>query len=278
MELLRLMKYPGSKGVLIPEIRRVFRESGKRSFIDVFGGSGTVSLNVRSIRTVYNEVDPDLVNIFLVLQREPELLTSLIENRVSRIAETNAVKRGRRTIREGGRTALSSSGLGGTARSIAVRTACENLLKFSTSFGGFGDTYATTKEKASEAFLLKLYRNLPRIAQKVRQWKIEELDFRPLMKKYDSEDAFFYLDPPYISRKWYNYNMEMRDFVELKKMLTSIKGRYLMNLDSDEEDLTQLFGKPAFVKSYPNENAGMKPPQERFRVKLFYTNVRPKPQ
>ena len=42
MVYLRLLKYPGAKFVVIPDIRKVFNASHCNLFIDVFGGSGSV--------------------------------------------------------------------------------------------------------------------------------------------------------------------------------------------------------------------------------------------
>ena len=53
MVYLRLLKYPGAKFVVIPDIRNVFNNSHCNLFIDVFGGSGSVSLNINSPITVY---------------------------------------------------------------------------------------------------------------------------------------------------------------------------------------------------------------------------------
>lgn len=277
MELLRLIKYPGSKGVLIPEIRRIFRESGKNSLIDVFGGSGIVSLNVRAGATVYNELNPQLVNLFTVIQEHPSILIDVFGRIISQNRKTDPASshistsyyQGR--IRESLRNVKSDINID-SASTSSIRTALETLITFGTSFGGLGETYSTDREKASRAFLLKVKKNLPAIARKVTHWKIRNLDFRNLIEEYDSSNSFFYLDPPYLTKKWYGENMEIQDFEQLRNVLSSIKGIYLMNLDATETDLVELFGKPTFVKDYSNKNGGNR--REENRVRCFYTNVR----
>lgn len=274
MKLLRLIKYPGSKGVIVPEIKRVFKESGKREFIDVFGGSGIVSLNIHSETTVYNEVNQQLANLFMALQKEPEALISGFEKRLTPDKSS--------TVSNKGISRPSYNGKEGayrkeeTAFTVSIKDALDTLVNFSTSFGGLGETYSTRREKASRSFLLRTRLDLPAIVAKVKHWKIENLDFRDLIEKYDSPNAFFYLDPPYLSKKWYADNMEITDFKELKSIIASLKGIYLMNIDVRETELTRLFGKPTFVKSSLNENGGMYREHDRYRVKQFYTNVHSK--
>jgi DNA adenine methylase len=63
----KLIKYPGSKLVIIPDIRRIFLESGEEYFVDVFGGSGSVSLNIAG-KLVYNDINDELCNLFRVIK------------------------------------------------------------------------------------------------------------------------------------------------------------------------------------------------------------------
>ncbi|MGC8609179.1 MAG: DNA adenine methylase, partial [Thermoplasmata archaeon] len=62
--MLRIMRYPGSKARLIPAIKELYLKSGADTFIDVFGGSGTVLLNIVSEIKIYNDIDKDLFNFF----------------------------------------------------------------------------------------------------------------------------------------------------------------------------------------------------------------------
>ncbi|MCL5731660.1 MAG: DNA adenine methylase, partial [Candidatus Thermoplasmatota archaeon] len=70
--MIRIMKYPGAKGSLISEIRTLFYASGANFFVDVFGGSGVVSLNVCSPAVLYNDLDPRLYNLFMALAKYPD--------------------------------------------------------------------------------------------------------------------------------------------------------------------------------------------------------------
>ena len=72
MKYLRLFKYPGAKTSLLRDILRIVKAAQPSLIIDVFGGSGLVSLNSVGIQVVYNDIDPVLVNMFRMIQRHPE--------------------------------------------------------------------------------------------------------------------------------------------------------------------------------------------------------------
>ena len=61
----------------------------------------------------------------------------------------------------------------------------------------------------------------------MRGVQIENLDFRQIIEKYDSEKALFYLDPPYIEKEhYYEVGFTEKDHTELAKMLKTIKGKF----------------------------------------------------
>jgi len=66
--------------------------------------------------------------------------------------------------------------------------------------------------------------------------KISNNDWKTLIKKYDSKDTFFYLDPPYSmasDNKDYNFNDVSID--ELYDTLKNIKGKFLLSYDYNKE-------------------------------------------
>ena len=74
-----LFPYAGGKFHLIKIIGQVYKNSNKTAFIDVFGGSGKVLMNMESKVKVYNDVDNSLVNIFETLRNNPGLLKDRFE-------------------------------------------------------------------------------------------------------------------------------------------------------------------------------------------------------
>ena len=290
MVYLRLLKYPGAKFVVIPDIRKVFNNSHCNLFIDVFGGSGSVSLNINSPITVYNDIDPQFTNLFNSIKYKPEILYEMLKEEVANEGEdpkfgtaphhnSDTGTGGRRKVRKTGKAGKGSGQpwdlSGPVSGSIPVDPlmARDTMVRFSRSFGGLGDTYGTQREKSSDLYLKKTLYSFGKIHDVVRKWQIENLDFRVVIRKYDSEGAFFYLDPPYPGKNWYNYNFTESDFLDLTDFLKRVKGKYLLNLDADDISLVRIFGKPSLIRKYANQNGPALNRRDMMRSRSFYTNV-----
>ena len=63
---------------------------------------------------------------------------------------------------------------------------------------------------------------------------IENLDYKEIIKKFDTNKTFFYLDPPYYETNngSYKYNKNI-DFEELKGILDNIKGKFLLSINNN---------------------------------------------
>ena len=87
----------------------------------------------------------------------------------------------------------------------------------------------------------------------VRDWTIENMDFRDLMKKYSKPRVLFYLDPPYLSSgKKYRLSFTLDDLRDLKKCIDKHPGSYLLNLSSFDQGMEEIFGKPQKMIQYAN--------------------------
>ena len=96
---------------------------------------------------------------------------------------------------------------------------------------GFAYSVNPTKNEARE-FRSRVWAVL-RYADVWRDIIIENLDFREVIKKYDSERTVFYLDPPYVDRSedYYGTPFTADDLRDMAAMLTQIRGRFLLKLD-----------------------------------------------
>lgn len=60
---------------------------------------------------------------------------------------------------------------------------------------------------------------------------IHKLDYKEILKKYDSEKTLFYLDPPYKNLEHYyiNHNFTHESHFELSELLSKIKGKFMLS-------------------------------------------------
>ena len=87
----------------------------------------------------------------------------------------------------------------------------------------------------------------------VKDWTIENMDFRLLMKKYGKPRIFFYLDPPHLSSgKKYKHSFKLQDLVDLKKAMDEHPGGYLLDLSFYDQGMEDIFGKPNRTIDYAN--------------------------
>ena len=87
----------------------------------------------------------------------------------------------------------------------------------------------------------------------VREWTIENMAFRELMKKYSKPRLLFYLDQPYLSSgKKYRHSFTLDDLRDLKGCMDKHPGSYLLNLSSFDDGMEEIFGKPQKVIVYAN--------------------------
>jgi DNA adenine methylase len=100
--------------------------------------------------------------------------------------------------------------------------------------------YATTRPPRLN--LLRIEEDLSQAHLRLHNAFIENLNYADLIKRYDREHSFFYIDPPY----WgceddYGKNIFAReDFEKLATQLRGIKGKFLLSLN-DVPEIREIF-------------------------------------
>jgi len=92
---------------------------------------------------------------------------------------------------------------------------------------------------------------------KLRRLQSENMDCRDVIRKYDSENSFFYIDPPYFNLEDYytKTTFGYDDHIELLKQLHGIEGKFALSYYYFEE-LEQILPRDKFFwheeKTYTN--------------------------
>lgn len=76
--------------------------------------------------------------------------------------------------------------------------------------------------------------------ERLLQVQLECLPYQEILKRYDRETTFFYLDPPYFGLPYYKFNFTEGDYVELASLLKNLKGRFLLSLN-DRPEVREIF-------------------------------------
>ena len=212
--------YFGGKAALADRLISLFPEH--KTYVEVFGGGGSILFTKEpSSLEVFNDLSGNVINFFRVVRdREgmfPDLYNRACLSPFSREEwrfckdhlndDPDPVERARRFF---------------------------VLARY--SFGGMlGAGFALTVSKPggkARAFGSALCM-LPAISERLREVEIEMKDFRDVIRLYDSQETFFYFDPPYLpeTRRSGGYECEMTlaDHKDLVSRLLNIKGKAMLS-------------------------------------------------
>lgn len=258
----KLFRYYGAKTHLIEDINKVIapliHNKKITTFVDVFGGSGLVLLNLPlewKLNKVYNDIDLRLYNLLNDLKDEDKR-NKLFDNLF---------------------WTLGSRKLLNDFKNKENNNSFEFLYRIFYSFNADMSVYSISISAIKNPYNVQ-FNTLKRNWSYIKEWNIECLDFEELIQKYDSKTTFFYLDPPYVnSGKTYEHNFNSIDFLRLKTNLDNLKGFYLMNeaeRDFDKIINVYKFGKPNFTKQYTNHcmNSRVCKDNRTYRLEGFWYN------
>jgi DNA adenine methylase len=212
--------YYGGKQNMLREILPKIPEH--HTYIEPFFGGGAVLFGKSPSKAeVINDINHRLITFYKVLKYDFDALKELVdETQHSRFQHKEAGK-----IYES--PTLTAEGEQDDLL-LAWAVWVQTNMSFSSMIGaGFG--YDRNGKCA-----LKLHnkKNLFTEAYKLRMKKvtIECYDVLKVIKAYDSPDAFFYLDPPYVSANQGHYSgYTKEDFIKLLDACSKLQGKFLLS-------------------------------------------------
>jgi len=223
-----LASWIGGKRLLSRRICALLAMTPHNAYCEPFVGMGGVFLRraVAPPVEVINDLSGDVVNLFRVVQRWPQLLTGELGWWPAMRAEFDRI----RTSRDDGL--------------LDIERAARFLYLQTLSFGGkvVGRSFGAGPSQPRNFHDRRVRRRIERLHERLAGVVIENLGWANFLDRYDRSGTLFYLDPPYWESECdYGAGIFSReDFYRISEILKSIKGRFLMSIN-DRPEIRDMF-------------------------------------
>jgi len=194
------------------------------TYVEPFIGGGSIFFyKNRSKKEVINDLDKNVISVYKGIQKynatdiENEINGTYTKNEFIKIREFHP--------------------------KTEYETFLKNLYLFKASYFCLQQSYNDGRNKISM--------NLDGYKERLKGVTILNEDYKNVIKKYDSPNTFFYLDPPYEESKGLYKNHEM-DIEEMFNILDNIKGYFLLsyNLSKRAKELFKNYNIYKVKTSY----------------------------
>lgn len=211
-------QYPGGKAKFVRQV--VHQIPLSKSFVDVFGGSGVVTLNVgKRELNVYNDRYAGVYSFYKCISNRKRVLEmiEILE------AMPHSIE-----LFHDNKDYLEKHGLDFENDVHRAAMWYHNvLMSYSGISGSWG--YATHSMGLVKRYQNKIKR-LPEIYNIVVGCQIDNLDFRECIRKYDGPDTVFYLDPPYLDTECrFAHVMDEKDHKDLLELISKSQGYFVVS-------------------------------------------------
>lgn len=194
-------------------------------YVEVFAGGASVFFaKDPSKAEVINDLDRDLVTLYRVIKHHPEELYRQYKfSLVSRSEFNREQQVNPETLTD-------------------VQRAARYLFLQKCAFGGHvtGQTFGISTTGRPRFNLLTLESAIEEAWRRLINVIIECKDFRDLIPRYDRPHTLFFLDPPYWNIPGYKFDFSEQDFIDLRSLLSGIKGKFLMTIN-DTPQIREIF-------------------------------------
>jgi DNA adenine methylase len=218
-----LVPYFGGKNRLAKQI--INRITPHTCYTEVFaGGAGVLFRKEPSRAEILNDLDREIITLYRVVKHHPQEFHRQFENVLFSRDEFNRLQQ------------IPPETL------TDVQRAAKYFYLQRSAFGGrvVGQTFGTTRTSGPKLNLFNLQQKIHKTWQRLAGVTIECLDFRDLIKKYDSSETFFFMDPPYWQLPGYRSDFEEQDFIDLAELIMEMKGKCLMTIN-DCPEIREIF-------------------------------------
>ncbi|WP_320034788.1 DNA adenine methylase [Halarcobacter sp.] len=206
----------GGKSKLSKDIIDLIPDDHK-IYIEVFGGAASVLFGKeKSKLEVLNDINSELINLHRAIRNNPETLSFYLNQMLVAREIFEDIRKRRWKPRN------------------KIEAAAFYIYQLTHSFGSKAESFAMNAKSGRKP--KDLYKSYNKWSTRLKGVTIENRSFQKLIPLYDKEDAFFYLDPPYVSSEHCYKNtggFGIKEHEELAELLSNIKGRFLLSYNDN---------------------------------------------
>lgn len=209
VERVNFIKYIGGKHYMLNNIYKNL-DTTKECFIDLFGGSGKVILNLPYNYKVliYNDKNDDLSNLFMQVKNNFEEFKKAVELPYSEILFKSFYEK------------YNSKNYENSLEKAVVFYYLSNV-----SFGGKCQSFSYSFTKKEALAYHRKIEKLHIIYERLKRITLLSKDYKEILESIlNKEDIMLYADPPYVGTEYY-YDLEFneKDHKELAEYLNKLK-------------------------------------------------------
>ncbi|NBP36523.1 MAG: DNA adenine methylase [Betaproteobacteria bacterium] len=220
------------------------------TFVEVFGGAGWVSVKSKKVSNarvkIYNDFNPLLANVYECFRLDPNKLLGLMKSTPkSELARYKQYQKDLFVNLDWNSVQIGDFDL-------AVKYLYLQTQVFAGTPLSQDNVPYFTELKANRKYPSKYDTLCKKLAREEIQQvlksinHVEKLDCEDLIKKYDSDSTFFYIDPPYYKMEfYYSKDFPREKHQSLANTLSNIKGKFALSY-YDFEDLRNFYPKNKF--------------------------------
>jgi DNA adenine methylase len=222
--------YLGGKRNLAGRLTKLIEATPHRAYAEPFVGMGGVFLRrrTRPRAEAINDISGDVATLFRVLQRHYVAFIDMLKWQITSRAEfERLVKTDPTTLTD-------------------LERAARFLYLQRLAFGGkvAGRNFGVDARSPARFDITKLQSMLEEVHERLAPVTIERLPYADFIRRYDTPETLFYLDPPYwdCENDYGEGVFERADYERLAEQLSGISGQFILSIN-DTPGAREVFGR-----------------------------------